>query len=249
MSEQESELPNIKVYQPWSAPLLHFRLSDEQIEDLLEITDLALEDKNTKSYNDKLAGEIEGEWEIPDYEDLSEVLNLPTISSQYFQVLASQNLIEIEGENTTMSQHLALFAQNLDKSILISAWFNDQKDDEYNPAHDHTGVLSGVLYLKIPEYLPSRKHHNADGSIVFISNECKTDGIMTNSTLLLSPEVGDLFLFSSSLKHQVYPFRTADKKGIRRSLSFNMGHKTLSHEDLEKLMQKKIQLGDKKING
>ena len=72
---------------------------------------------------------------------------------------------------------------------------------------------------------------------------------MTNSTLLLSPEVGDLFLFSSSLKHQVYPFRTADKKGIRRSLSFNMGHKTLSHEDLEKLMQKKIQLGDKKING
>ena len=150
MSEQESELPNIKVYQPWSAPLLHFRLSDEQIEDLLEITDLALEDKNTKSYNDKLAGEIEGEWEIPDYEDLSEVLNLPTISSQYFQVLASQNLIEIEGENTTMSQHLALFAQNLDKSILISAWFNDQKDDEYNPMH--MIILVYFLVFSISKY-------------------------------------------------------------------------------------------------
>ena len=40
MSEEESKLPNIRVYQPWSAPLLHFRLSEEQIEDLLEITDL-----------------------------------------------------------------------------------------------------------------------------------------------------------------------------------------------------------------
>ena len=29
MSEEESKLPNIRVYQPWSAPLLHFRLSEE----------------------------------------------------------------------------------------------------------------------------------------------------------------------------------------------------------------------------
>ena len=70
MSEQEPKVENIRVYQPWSAPVLHFRLSEEQIEDLLEITDLALEDENRKSYNDKLAGEIDSEWEIPDYEDL-----------------------------------------------------------------------------------------------------------------------------------------------------------------------------------
>ena len=36
MSEEESKLPNIRVYQPWSAPLLHFRLSEEQIERLVE---------------------------------------------------------------------------------------------------------------------------------------------------------------------------------------------------------------------
>ena len=249
MSEEEPKVENIRIYQPWSAPLLHFKLSEEQIEDLLEITDLALEDENKKSYNDKLAGEIDSEWEIPDYEDLAEVLNISNLGEKYFQALAAQNHIEIDGENTTMSQHLAVFAQNLEKAVVTSAWFNDQKDNEYNPAHDHTGVLSGVLYLKIPEYLPSRKHENADGSIVFISNELKTDGVMTNSTLLLSPEVGDLFLFSSSLKHQVYPFRTADGGGIRRSLSFNLGHQTLTHDELQKLMQNKMQLGDKKING
>ena len=36
MSEEE----NIRVYQPWSAPLLHFNLSVDKIKDLLEITDL-----------------------------------------------------------------------------------------------------------------------------------------------------------------------------------------------------------------
>jgi hypothetical protein len=219
MSEEE----NIRVYQPWSAPLLHFNLSVDKIKDLLEITDLALEDENKKSYNDKLAGEIENEWEIPDYENLATAIDLPNISLTYFKVFASQNYEETEGDNTNVFQNVAVFAQNLEKSGLNSAWFNDQRDNEYNPIHNHTGILSGVLYLKIPEYLPSRKTEDTDGAISFVGTESKTDGIMTNSTLTISPKVGDLFLFASSLKHQVYPFRTVDGKGIRRSLSFNIG--------------------------
>ena len=52
----------------------------------------------------------------------------------------------------------------------------------------------------------------------------KTESMMTNSNMILFPKVGDLFLFSASLKHLVYPFRTADGKGIRRSMSFNIGY-------------------------
>jgi hypothetical protein len=70
--------------------------------------------------------------------------------------------------------------------------------------------------------LPSRKTKDTDGAISFMGNESKTDGTMTNSTLTISPKIGDLFLFPSSLKHQVYPFRTTDGKGIRRSMSFNI---------------------------
>ena len=217
-------MENVRVYQPWSAPLLHFKLSDDQVEDLLEITDLVLEDENKKSYNDQLAGEIESEWEIPDYEDFSDVIDLPNKSSVYLKTLSSQNLLENNEKTTTMFQHLAVFSQSLEKSVLTSVWFNDQTDNEYNPIHNHAGILSGVLYLKIPEYLPSRKTEDTDGAISFLGNESKTDGIMTNATLTISPKVGDFFLFSSSLKHQVYPFRTFDGKGIRRSLSFNVGY-------------------------
>jgi hypothetical protein len=36
------------------------------------------------------------------------------------------------------------------------------------------------------------------------------------------PKVGDIFLFPSTLRHQVYPFRTENEQGIRRSMSFNI---------------------------
>ena len=212
-------MENTRVYQPWSAPLLHIDLSEDQIENLLKITDLVLEDKNRKSYNDKLAGEIESEWEIEDHETLSDILCVSELSNEYFEVFHTQCNFDVDSGE--IDQPLAIFAMNLQKSVLVSAWFNDQKDNEYNPIHNHTGVLSGVLYLKIPEYLPSRKTKDTDGAISFMGNESKTDGIMTNSTLTISPKKGDLFLFSSSLKHQVYPFRTADGNGIRRSMSFN----------------------------
>ncbi|SVE04650.1 uncharacterized protein METZ01_LOCUS457504, partial [marine metagenome] len=49
-----------------------------------------------------------------------------------------------------------------------------------------------------------------------------TDAILTLPQFSVLPNVGDIFLFPSTLRHQVYPFRTAHGKGIRRSLSFNL---------------------------
>jgi len=211
----------IKFYQPWSAPILHSSLSEIQIKELLEITDFILKDENKKSLNNQLAGEIEDEWTIPtSIVELDSFKNyIDDLSLRYLTSFASQYHIE----NDEIPPYLFKFAQCLEKSVLTHAWFNDQKDDEYNPIHNHTGILSGVLYLKIPEYLPSRKNKDMDGTITFVGNSSDTDIIMTNSTITISPKVGDIFLFPSLLKHQVYPFRTADRKGIRRSLSFNKG--------------------------
>jgi hypothetical protein len=214
-------MENVKAYQPWSAPLLHISLSESQTAALLTLTDLILTDTDKKSYNDILAGEIDSEWEFEDHESLSNILSVSELSAEYFEVFHTQ--YNYDADSGEVDEPLAIFAQNLQKSVLTHAWFNDQRDNEYNPIHNHTGILSGVLYLKIPEYLPSRKTKDTDGSISFIGNESKTDGVMTNSTITISPKVGDLFLFPSSLKHQVYPFRTTDGTGIRRSLSFNMG--------------------------
>ena len=210
----------IKFYQPWSAPILHSSLSEIQIKELLEITDSISKDGNKESYNNQLAGEIENEWGIPtSIVELDSFKNyIDDLSLRYLTSFASQ----CHYEKDKIPPHLARFAQSLQKAVLTSAWFNDQKDDEYNPIHNHTGILSGVLYLKIPEYLPSRKNKDMDGTITFVENAADTDIIMTNSTLTISPKVGDIFLFPALLKHQVYPFRTVGGRGIRRSLSFNI---------------------------
>ena len=213
-------MDEIKFYQPWSAPILHSSLSEIQIKELLDITDSILKDENKKSYNNVLAGEIENEWIIPtSILELDSFKNyIDELSLRYLTSFASQHHIETD----KIPPVLGRFAQMLEKSVLTSAWFNDQKDDEYNPLHNHTGILSGVLYLKIPEYLPSRKNKDTDGTISFVGNSSDTDIIMTYSTITISPKVGDIFLFPSLLKHQVYPFRTVSGKGIRRSLSFNI---------------------------
>ena len=54
----------------------------------------------------------------------------------------------------------------------------------------------------------------------------------------IKPQVGNLFLFPSSLNHQVYPFRG---KGERRSVSFNVD--VFSEQQMEEKRKiNKIQL-------
>jgi hypothetical protein len=106
---------------------------------------------------------------------------------------------------------------------LTSMWMVSQKDHEYNPVHTHTGCdISAVMYLKIPEYLPSRKSHRSDdGAICFVNNSATNVECWASPSLTLHPAVGDFYIFPASQQHLVYPFRTADGKGERRSVSFN----------------------------
>jgi uncharacterized protein (TIGR02466 family) len=100
------------------------------------------------------------------------------------------------------------------------AWVNYMKQGEFNPPHTHTGDLSCVLYLQIPEDMnKNKKNHVATshvpGSIEFhygeeMNNNCNFQNFF--------PEIGDFFIFPAWLKHYVYPFKS---KGERISLSAN----------------------------
>jgi uncharacterized protein (TIGR02466 family) len=108
---------------------------------------------------------------------------------------------------------------------LSNMWINSQKDNEYFPIHKHTNcVISSVMYLKIPEYLPDRRlyQHNLtqDGSVTF-TNNVSSNRIWAHPIMSVLPQVGDLFIFPAEQLHEVSPFRTADGKGERRSISFN----------------------------
>ena len=62
-------MPELKAYQPWSAPVLHTALPDEILKELIQLTDIILKDKDRESSNKKLVGEIEDEWEEDETDD------------------------------------------------------------------------------------------------------------------------------------------------------------------------------------
>ena len=216
-------MSKLNVYQPWSVPVLHTKLPDILLKELIQLTDLIEKDEERESVNDELAGEIEDEWKIDSIllTNISFKDYIIQLSREYFKIIVSNYHI-VDNKWANIPRYLIILKEAMDDIKIRSSWFNDQKDNEYNPSHNHSGLFSGVLYLKIPEYLPSRKTKHTDGAITFIGNETAAAGLITNSTLTIAPKVGDVFLFASTLKHQVYPFRTVDGKGIRRSLSFNL---------------------------
>jgi len=103
---------------------------------------------------------------------------------------------------------------------MIHSWIVRQFKNEYNPVHHHSGHISGVGYLKVPQNMGSSnqdgKPGNPNGKLVFIHG---SPNVFCESTLEIQPEVGDFYLFPSYLQHAVYPFSGTDEE--RRSVSFN----------------------------
>ena len=110
--------------------------------------------------------------------------------------------------------------KNLKDFRVISSWVVRQFKHEYNPVHWHTGDISGVGYLKVPKEFgktrQKKKTMNRNGEIELINGSRK---LFSDCTHVITPSVGDLYLFPSYLMHTVYPFFDSDEE--RRSVSFN----------------------------
>jgi len=111
--------------------------------------------------------------------------------------------------------------QNINKFDIISSWVVRQFKDEFNPLHWHGGHISGVGYLKVPNYLgePIQKENkgtNVNGNIELIHG---TRMFLSESQVRIKPEVGNFYFFPNYMMHTVYPFTDTDEE--RRSISFN----------------------------
>jgi hypothetical protein len=89
-----------------------------------------------------------------------------------------------------------------------------------SPVHFHTGDISGVMYLKVPEidegeeartYISGRHA----GYINFLIGGKQR---FSKSLISFKPQVGDFYIFPGWLLHVAEPFRGT---GERRSLAFN----------------------------
>ena len=110
---------------------------------------------------------------------------------------------------------------------LRDLWVNYQKQHEFNPLHNHTGVYSFVIWMKIPvNYddqvdLPNSKGSNLPLNSAFTFEYLDILGEMKYYRYGLSKsDEGSMLLFPSKLHHQVYPFYNCDKTRI--SISGNL---------------------------
>jgi hypothetical protein len=214
----------VELLQPWSNFVMKAKLPPAILEKMIKTTDEIVEDKkNFMEFTG--SGQLENQYVVQLEKIESPLMN--------FFLGAFRNYVE-----QAFCQHDPI---NREKYLtekwytqIISMWINSQQNNEYFPIHYHINCsLSGIIYLKIPEYLPSRRqsefgdmgkdalnNNNDDGTVTFVGHPSPSPdwGALTMS---FQPQVGDLFIFPSSLFHFVYPFRTADGKGERRSVSFN----------------------------
>ena len=113
--------------------------------------------------------------------------------------------------------------QDMNLSCVIhQSWGNVSVSGDWNPTHSHTGMISGVGYLRLPDDIDKeweddyKDHFPSNGHINFSYG---VDNKYGCANMLIKPRVGDFFVFPNYLFHCVYPFYT---KGERRSFSMNM---------------------------
>jgi uncharacterized protein (TIGR02466 family) len=102
-------------------------------------------------------------------------------------------------------------------------WINFQHAGEFNPIHTHTGELSVVIYIDIPECIADEnkglRHSNAPSAGMISWTYGDASMIATDYHYTHQPVTGELFIFPAQLQHLVYPF----KSNVERiSMSFNV---------------------------
>ena len=151
-------------------------------------------------------------------------------NNDYSNKLVGQVEQEIELKNKFIKKNLRSFIsksinQYIKKTLnkkpkkirIKNLWVVRQFKNDYNPIHFHSGDISGVGYLKIPNNLTQgNKKIKTNGTIDFIHG---SKSFLNNSIFNHKPKVGDLILFPNHLMHTAYPFKS---DGERRSFSFNL---------------------------
>lgn len=117
------------------------------------------------------------------------------------------------------------YSYDIEEVNVHSAWINDQYKNEYQGIHTHSGVedigFSSILYLKVPDFGEeiTKTGYALNGKTELVGN---CGGTFSNPTYLITPKVGDFYIFPYDMQHLVYPFKG---DGMRRSLVMNFDFK------------------------
>ena len=201
-------LNEVKTIYPSNLGWFEYKLNSKEMDYVWR----CIENKKEKT-NKTLAGNISASYSLMDRGDwfyTNVVLHLVHGYTEKFRNV---------GENLpTMVKH---------PYCMDKWWVNYQKKHEFNPIHNHSGVYSFVIWMKIP--YDSKKQNLKDiargsnnpqiGNFQFVYVDIL--GRSDSHAYRLSPEYeGTMLFFPAELDHMVYPFYDCDEDRI--SISGNI---------------------------
>ena len=178
-----------------------------------------------EKYNHKLLGHMQEEYSLN---------HIKENMSEFLLAMANTWQTNNPGFIETFEEAAKSKKYNL---TVDSMWVNKQKKYEFNPIHLHSGILSFVIWIKIPynlkdeeTYFPlgfnsSHESNNTDTStaytskFTFIYNDI-LGRIQSAPVPVDKTWEGSILMFPANLHHCVYPFYTSDD--YRISVSGNI---------------------------
>ena len=201
----------------WTYPALHIfhgKLSEKIIKDVTE----HCTNTNTDDAADKLVANIKG---------TQSTLNTNhPLMKEFIDVMMRSACTFVDQCQMRSSQKDAK-PQRIE---IQEIWDVKMKPGDYNPLHMHgteaSQGLSSICYIKVPDSLHQAEEENIrnspykyankiDGWLKFlwgISDHYKFDEFACPTATYILPRVGDYFIFSKSLNHEVYPFRANEDR-------------------------------------
>ena len=211
----------VTTIQPPVSPFLQVKLDQEIIDYLWKIIDIAKNNNiNNKS---NLIGNISRSFLLKDLDSFfCKNVCLPLV--KHYREINPSGYDPIQ-KNTIMGSEA--------KIILNSFWVNYQFKTEFNPYHDHTGVYSFAIWMKIPYDWKDQKSLPQFSDIKEINVKAGNfefeylDSLGTIKSLSynLSPSFeGTMVFFPAKMRHCVYPFYEIEEPRI--SISGNLSYVT-----------------------
>jgi len=162
--------------------------------------------KGKVGHQKKLVGNIKEEW------DLAPSIH---IFNSYILSLINKNETHL---NYLSKERDKFFPEGRDLLVqLTSFWVNFQKKYEFNPVHEHNGLFSFIIFVKIPYDLEKERkegpgslsNSNYSSCLQFFSTNVRGKTYVETIDVDKSYE-GGIYFFNAETKHCVYPFFSSD---------------------------------------
>jgi hypothetical protein len=224
---------NWQVHAPWAQLVCCTEIPEDKLVKLMAISNETLDEAKNAEDNHQ-GGIIPQPWSIihDKWEKYGVLKYVMEMTEKYMQTILENGNVK-----TNLNTMVHGGPHTEWHTRIAGAWVVSQKENDYIPVHAHDNQtesckISGVMYLKVPKQIESPSNEmkirgGKDGQLVF-TGMGGADSFSTTTHFNILPQQGHLYLFPSTLTHQVYPFKG---EGERRGISINMD--VISKEQLE----------------